>query len=111
MFVVHTSIPIDPERREEAIAHVASMVEDSRAEDGTVRYRAMEDLTEPNVVRFFEQYEDVAAAERHTNSERYREFVEALPAFSSGALETIQFETDEFVVHEFEASEAVESVE
>lgn len=106
MIVVHTSIPLDPARRDEAMDFVEPLVERSRSEDGTVRYRATEDVTEPNVLRFFEQYEDAAAAEAHQQSEEYRRFVEALPDLAAGQIETIQFETDDVEVVEFDAAEA-----
>lgn len=111
MLVVHTSIPFDPTRREEAVALIVDLVEHSRAEDGTVRYRAMEDLIEPDVVRFFELYEDPAAAEAHTESEQYRRFVTALPDLVDGDIETVQFETDDFDVAEFTAATAVDALE
>lgn len=111
MLVVHTTLPIDPDRREKAMEHVAEMVEYSRQESGTVRYRAMEDVTDPNVVRFFEQYEDAAAAEAHTDSEQYRQFVEALPEFVDGEIETVQFEADAVDTVEFSATEAVAALD
>jgi quinol monooxygenase YgiN len=108
VLVVHTSIPVDPERRETVMDLVSTLVEESREEDGVVRYRAMQDLTEPNVIRFFEQYEDAAAAEEHTTSPAYREFVEALPELTTGDVETIQFETAGGGVTEFDPADAVE---
>lgn len=108
MFVVHTTIPLEPERREEAMELIADLVDRSRTEDGTVRYRAMQDLTNPDVVRFFEQYDDVAAAEEHTESDQYRAFVAALPDLASGRLETVQFETDDVQVFEYDAADATE---
>ena len=111
MLIVHTTIPLDPTRREEAVDLVADLAEHSRTEDGTVRYRAMADITEPNVVRFFEQYEDAAAAEAHTESDQYRRFVEALPDLVDGDIETVQFETDNVDVVEFPATAAVEALD
>lgn len=108
MLVVHTSIPVDPERRETVMALVTDLVEQSREEDGVVRYRAMQDLTDPETIRFFEQYEDAAAAEEHTTSPAYREFVEALPEVATGDVETIQFETDDSGVATFDPADAVE---
>ena len=108
MFVIHTTVPLDSECCGEAMEIITDLVEHSQTEDGTVRYRAMQDVSDPNVVRFFEQFEDVAAAAEHTESEPYRRFVEALPDLVSGPLETIQFETDELEVHEFDAVDAIE---
>lgn len=111
VLVVHTTIPLEPESREEAINLVADLVEYSRTEDGTVRYRAMEDVTETSVLRFFEQYEDTAAAEAHTRSDQYRQFVTSLPDLVDGNIETVQFETDDVECVEFSATEAVAALD
>lgn len=104
---MHTSIPIAPNRREEALDRVGELVECSRSGDGTVRYRTMEDITDWNVIRFFVQDED-AAAEAHTESAQYRRFVEGLTDLAAGQIETIQFETNDVQTVEFDAAEAVE---
>ena len=111
MIVIKTDIPVDPDRRAEALDVVETMVERSRTEDGTVEYWAATDVVESNVIRFFERYEDVAAAKAHTGTDHYREFVESLPDLADGELETVQFETDgEPHVSRFDAEEAVRAV-
>lgn len=95
MIVIHTSIPVDPDRREEALEAAETMVERSRNEEGTVSYRATTDIVDPNVIRFFEQYEDETAARAHTGAEYYREFNEKLPALLDGLVETAVFEPDD----------------
>ncbi|WP_192498373.1 putative quinol monooxygenase [Halorussus halophilus] len=94
MIVVQTSIPIDPDRRAEALDEIAELAEQSRAEDGTLDYRATTDIENPNVVRFFEQYEDVAALEAHVETEHYEEWTEQLPKFVDGRMKTTQFRSD-----------------
>lgn len=111
MFVVRTTIPVNPDHRETAIEYVSDLMDYSRREDGTVRYHATTDIEDPNLLRFFEQYEDVAAAETHTESEPYRRFNEVLPEFVDGTIETIQFEADDVSVTEFTAADAVEALD
>lgn len=111
MIGVLTTIPVDPAHRETAMASITELVEQSKAEDGTVQYHAVEDLTEPNLVRFFELYEDAEAANAHATSEPYRDFINALPEFVDGTIETRQFETDDVSVAEFTAKEAVEALD
>jgi quinol monooxygenase YgiN len=94
MIVVHASFPLDPDRREEALDHVETLVERSRAEAGTVEYRATTDVTEPNVVRFLERYEDAAAFEAHTGTDHFRAFQEALPDYLAGDPEITRFEVE-----------------
>lgn len=84
MLANHTRIPFDSAQREEAMEFVSTLVEYSKTEDGTVRYHAMIDIDAPDVVRFFELYEDVAAAETHTESVQYRRFVESLTDLVDG---------------------------
>ena len=111
MLVNHTTIPFDPAKRDEAMELVTNLLEYSKDEDGTVRYRAMTDVEDSSVVRFFEQYEDVAAAEAHTESEQYRRFVESLPDLVDGKIETIQFQTDDIACAEFTASEVISTLD
>ncbi|NEU57710.1 putative quinol monooxygenase [Halorussus sp. MSC15.2] len=98
MIVVHASVPIDPDRREEALERVRDLAERTRAEDGVIDYAATTDLSDPNVVRFFEQYEDEAALDAHQRTDHYREWAEALPEFLDGGVEDLdvtQFAVDE----------------
>ena len=111
MIVVRTTVQIDPDRRERAMEYVTDLVAHAEREEGTVRYDAAADLTEPNLIRFFEQYEDVAALEAHVESEPYRRFNEALPELVVGEIETIQFETDGVRVSEFSATDAVDALD
>jgi len=94
MIVLHASFPIDPDKREEALDLIEDLVEQSQAEEGMIDYRATTDVNDPNVVRFFEQYEDEAAFEAHTQTDHFQEFEAALPDLLAGEPEIIQFEVD-----------------
>ncbi len=111
MIVVHTTIPVDSEHRERAIREATGLMEYSRGEDGTVRYHVTVAVADPNLLRFFEQYETVSAAETHAESEPYRRFNEALPELVDGTIETVQFEADDVNVAEFTAADAVEALD
>ena len=95
MIVIQTAIPIDPDERERALDAIADLAERSRAEDGALAYRATTDVEEPNVVRFFEQYEDVSALRAHVETDHYEAWTERLPNFVDGRMETTQFELDD----------------
>ncbi|WP_435180034.1 putative quinol monooxygenase [Halorussus sp. AFM4] len=90
MIVVHAAVPIDPDRREEALERVRALAEQSRAEDGVVDYRATTDVDDPNVVRFFERYEDRPALDAHGETDHYREWVEALPDILGGDVDDVE---------------------
>jgi len=94
MIVLHASFPIDPDKREEALELIDDLVEQSQAEEGMIDYRATTDVNDPNVVRFFEQYEDGAAFEAHTQTDHFQEFEAVLPDLLAGEPEIIQFEVD-----------------
>jgi quinol monooxygenase YgiN len=94
MIVLHASFPIDPDKREEALDLIEDLVEQSQAEDGMIDYRATTDVNDPNVVRFFEQYENEATFEAHTQTDHFQEFEAALPDLLAGEPEIIRFEVD-----------------
>jgi quinol monooxygenase YgiN len=94
MIVLHASFSFDPDRRDEALEMIEKLVEQSQTEDGMIDYRAATDVTDPNVVRFFEQYEDAAAFEAHTQTEHFQEFEAALPDLLAREPELLRFEVE-----------------
>lgn len=94
MIVLHAAFPIDPDRRNDALELADHLVEQSNQEDGMIEYRATTDIQDPNVIRFFEQYEDTAAFDAHSQTEHFQEFEASLPDLLDGEPEVIQFEVD-----------------
>lgn len=94
MIVLHATFPLDPASRDEALDLIKDLVEQSQAEDGMIDYRAATDVSDPNVVRFFEQYEDDAAFEAHSQTDHFQEFEEALPDLLVGEPEVRRFEVE-----------------
>lgn len=94
MIVLHAVFPLDPAKRDEALDLIEDLVEQSRAEEGMIDYRAATDVSEPNVVRFFEQYEDDAAFEAHSQTEHFKEFEASLPDLLMGEPDVLRFEVD-----------------
>ena len=94
MLVIHATLPIDPDRREEALELIEDLAEQSRQEEGTVDYRATTEIGAPDTVRFFEQYEDEAALAAHAESDHYKELEAALPDLLAGEPEVLRFEVD-----------------
>lgn len=94
MIVVYASFPIDPTRRDEAFELINDLVDQSRTEDGIIEYRATTDITESNVVRFFERYEDAEAFEAHKQTAHFQAFEEALPDLLAGEPDAIRFNGD-----------------
>lgn len=94
MIVLHAVFPVDPAMREEALDLIEDLVEQSNQEEGMIDYRATTDVSDPNVVRFFEQYEDETAFEAHTETAHFEEFEEALPDLLAGEPEVLRFDVD-----------------
>ena len=68
VLVLHATFPLDPATRDEALDHIETLVEQSQQEEGMIEYRAATDVSDPNMVRLFEQYEDAAAFEAHSQT-------------------------------------------
>lgn len=95
MIVLHASFPIDPNHRNNALDLIDNLVEQSRAEEGTIEYHAATDVTDPNVVRFFEQYETEAAFEAHTQTAHFQAFEEALPELVTDEPTVVRFDVED----------------
>ena len=94
MIVLHATFPLDPAKRDEALDLIEDLVEQSQQEDGMIDYRAATDVSDPTLVRFFEQYEDAAAFEAHSQTEHFQEFEAALPDLLAGEPEVHRFDVD-----------------
>lgn len=94
MIVLHAVFPLDPDKRDEALDLIAELAEKSRAEPGMVEYRPTTDVDDPNVVRFFERYEDEAAFEAHSKTDHFQAFEAALPDLLAGEPEVTRFEVE-----------------
>lgn len=92
MILLHAVFPLNPEKRDEALDLIADLAERSQAEPGIIEYRPTTDVEDPNTVRFFEQYEDEAAFEAHSQTDHFQEFEAALPDLLAGEPEVTRFE-------------------
>lgn len=92
MLVVHATVPIDPERRDEAVELFHELASDSRKEDGVIKYRVATDIDDENVFRFVERYEDEEAFEVHAESDHFERFEAVLPKLLDGKPEATRFE-------------------
>jgi len=95
MIVLHATFPIDPDHREEALELADALVDESNEEDGMIDYRATTDVQDENVLRFFEQYEDQAAFEAHSQTDHFQRFEERLPDLLAGEPEVRRFEVSD----------------
>ncbi|RAW45385.1 antibiotic biosynthesis monooxygenase [Halorubrum sp. 48-1-W] len=94
MIVLHAVFPIEADRLDEALDHAKTLVEESNREEGTIAYRAATDVEDGTTLRFFEQYEDAAAFEAHTETDHFRAFETALPDLLAGEPEVLRFDVE-----------------
>lgn len=95
MIVLHASFPIESDRRDDARSLATDLVERSNREEGTIEYRAAFDVTDEHTLRFFEQYEDAAAFEAHTETDHFRRFEERIPDLLAGEPSVVRFEVSD----------------
>lgn len=99
MYVVISTIPFDPEYREEAKEAMAQMSQRSRKEDGVINHRACVSVEDDTLLRVIEQYEDLEAIDSHMNSEHFHEFHSEFEAYmgDESRADVVQFEVAEAV--------------
>lgn len=108
MFLVHTEIPLDPDRRADALALVDDLAPAACDVPGVVRYRPAVSTDDDCVLQFFEQYADREAVEAKEALPEYEAFARALPDLTDGKIETVQTALEEPpTAVEFDAAEAV----
>jgi quinol monooxygenase YgiN len=81
-----------PERREELVALLERMQEDSRKEEGCIRYGFFAAVEDPDSFVAVEEWEDRAALDRHFAEPHLQEF-------AKGLLEVVS-ERPEVAIHE-----------
>jgi quinol monooxygenase YgiN len=62
-------------KKEEFLALVKELVEKSRAEEGNIYYDLWEDIKDPNVLTFIEEWKDQEAINIHNASEHFTRIV------------------------------------
>jgi len=94
MLVIHATVPVDPQHREQAKELIQELAEKSRAEAGVIDYRATVDVDDPNLFRVFEQYEDEQAFGAHGQSDHFQAFQAAIAEMLAGEPTITRFDVD-----------------
>lgn len=74
MLIIHATMELDPDRRDEALDFMADLAAASREEDGVIDYSIAEDIESTGTLRFVERYEDRDALAAHQETDHYRAF-------------------------------------
>lgn len=91
MILVHGTIPIRPDCREEALKLARGMTEATRAEPGCISYDFYVGLSDPNTLMLFQEWESMEALMRHFQTPHMEEFLRALPGVVSGEIVTRRY--------------------
>lgn len=85
MYIVNARLLAKPGEEDTIIGAMREIVPASRAEPGCVAYIAHQDISDPRRFMFYEQYDDEAAFQAHTESDHFTRYVlgEAVPRLES----------------------------
>ena len=78
--IVATSV-IKDEKREEYIQLVKELIEKSKQEQGCISYGLFQDINDPSIITFIEDWQDQKSIELHRNSEHFKRIVPLLADF------------------------------
>ena len=102
MIIVHGTIPIKPDCREEALELARRMSEATRHEAGCISYDFYVGLSDPNTLMLFQEWEDMESLMGHFKTEHMESFLLELPDVLDGEITTRRYavqsvdETDDF---------------
>lgn len=102
MVVIHATLTLDTETREEAVDHIRSLVDASNEEPGVIDYWAGIDVHDEGTVRFFEHYDDDAAFQAHLETEHYQAFEARLPDYLADTPTVMKYEISDAYEPTFE---------
>ena len=91
MIIVHGTIPVRPEAREEALSLARRMTEATQAEPGCISYDFYVGLSDPNTLMLFQEWESMEALMEHFQTDHMDEFLQALPNVVSGEIITRRY--------------------
>lgn len=91
MIIVHGTIPIRAELREQALELARGMAEATRTEPGCLSYDFYVGLSDPNTLMLFQEWESMEALMRHFQTPHMEAFLQALPKVVSGEITTRRY--------------------
>lgn len=95
MIVIAGSVPIRPDRRDEAVRVALAMAEATRAEPGCVTYRFSADLADPDTFLIFEEWASEEALVAHFGSAHMRTFLERIPGLVAGPTQLHRYQASD----------------
>jgi quinol monooxygenase YgiN len=90
MIICTGYLTIDPAKRAEAEAAIATLVAATTAEEGNVEYRYASDLGDPNRINILEIWESEDAMNAHMATDHLAEFMGTIVGFLGGPAEVMR---------------------
>jgi quinol monooxygenase YgiN len=84
MIAVIAKIPVQPEKKEDALEAVKTLMTHVSQEEGTLLYTVNINDQDPNTLVFIEQYRDMEALNAHGASPHFKEFMKQSKEFAAG---------------------------
>lgn len=91
MIIVHGTIPLKPDCREQALNLARQMAEASTSELGCISYDFYLGLLDENVLMLFQEWDSMEALRDHFQTEHMEEFMRELPNYLAGEIVTRRF--------------------
>lgn len=92
MIVIAGTVPINPDKKADALAVMRTMSDASQAEDGCISYRFFMNPWDESEVLIFEEWEDAAALAAHFEAPHMATFREQIPQFVTGEMSLKRYE-------------------
>lgn len=74
-------------QKENFIKTAKELIEKSRAEEGNISYTLCEDIKNPDILTFIEEWKDMEAIAVHNDTEHFKKIVPMLAEFRIGSSE------------------------
>jgi quinol monooxygenase YgiN len=94
MIVIHGTVRIKPEARDQAIAAATAASEASEAEEGNLTYRFAFDSRDPDTVHIFEVWESEDALKAHFGTKHFAALGRALSEVLAGNVEMTRYDVE-----------------
>jgi quinol monooxygenase YgiN len=91
VIIVHGTIPIRPDCREQALELARVMAQATQAEPGCVSYDFYLGLSDANTLMLFQEWESMEALMKHFQTPHMEAFLQALPSVVAGEIITRRY--------------------
>lgn len=95
MLIVHATLPIRPDKRDEFLGAVGGLIAESNKEEGVIEYFLVEKVDEPNTFVMLERYADEAAFQAHLGTPHFGGAAQHLAGWVSAPPKIVKYEASE----------------